>query len=364
MHKNLSMRWFIGVVAILQSVMSDSLQLHGLQHTRLPCPLPSPRACSNSCPLSWWCHPTILSSVVPFSLWLQSFPTTRSFLISQFFASGGYSISPSNEYSGLISFQIDWFDLLAVQRTLKSLLQHHSSKAPILQHSAFFMVQLSHAYLTTGKTKALTRWTFVGKVMSLLFNMLSGLIITFLPRSKHLIISWLQSPYAMILKPKKIKSVIVSIVSPSICHEVMRPDVMIFNFWMLSFKPAYSLSSFTFTKKLLSSSLLSSLRVMSSAYLRLLIFFPATLIPACASSSLAFNIMDSAYKLNKQGDNLEPWCTPFPICNQSVIPHLVLTIASWAADKFLRRQVRWSSIPISWRIFHSLLWSTQSKNLA
>ena len=126
-----------------------------------------------------------------------------------------FSISPSNEYSGLISFRIDWFDL-AVQRTLKSLLQHHSSKASVLQHSAFFIVQLSHPYMTTGKIIALTRWTFVGKVMFLLFHMLSRLVIAFLPRSKHLLISWLQSPSAVILESKK-KSVTVSIVSPSIC---------------------------------------------------------------------------------------------------------------------------------------------------
>ena len=124
-----------------------------------------------------------------------------------------FSISPSNEYSGLISFRIDWFDLLAVQGTLKSLLQHHSSKASVLQHSAFFMVQLSHPYMPTGKTIALTIWTFVGKVMSLLFNMLSRFIMAFLPRSKRLLISWLQLPSAVILEPKKIKSVIVSIVS-------------------------------------------------------------------------------------------------------------------------------------------------------
>ena len=141
-----------------------------------------------------------------------------------------FSISPSIEYSGLISFRMDWFDLLAVQGTLKSLLQHHSSKASILRRSAFFIVQLSHPYMTTGKTIALTRQTFVGKVMSLLFNMLSRLVIAFLPRSKHLLISWLQSPSAVILEPEKIKSVTVSIVSPSICHEVMGPDVMILVF--------------------------------------------------------------------------------------------------------------------------------------
>ena len=138
-----------------------------------------------------------------------------------------------------MSFRIDWFDLFAVQETLKSLLQHCSPKASILQCSAFFMVQLSHPYMTIGKTIALTRWTFVGKVMSLLFNMLSRLVITFLPRSKHLLISWLQSSSAVILEPPQIKSDTVSTVSPSISHEVMGPDAMILVFWMLSFKPAF-----------------------------------------------------------------------------------------------------------------------------
>ena len=145
-------------------------------------------------------------------------------------------------------FRIESFDLLAVQGTLKSLLQHHSSNASILQCSALFMIQLSHPYMTTGKTIALTRWTFVSKVMSLLFNMLSRFAMAFLPRSKHLLISWLQSTSAVILEPNKVKSVTVSTVSPSICHEVMGPDTIIFVFWMLSFKPAFSLSSFTFTK--------------------------------------------------------------------------------------------------------------------
>ena len=141
-----------------------------------------------------------------------------------------FNISPSNEHLGLISFRMDWLDLLAVQGTLKSLLQHHSSKASILRRSAFFTVQLSHPYMTTGKTIALTRWSFVGKVMSMFFNMLSRLVKTFLPRSKHLLISWLQSPSAVILQPKKIKSATVSTVSPSICHEVMGPDAMILVF--------------------------------------------------------------------------------------------------------------------------------------
>ena len=141
-----------------------------------------------------------------------------------------FSIIPSKEDQGLISFRIDWLDLLAVQGTLKSLLQHHNSKASILRCSDFFTVQLSHPYMTTGKTIALTRQTFVGKVMSLLLNMLSRLIITFLPRSKHLLISWLQSPSAVILEPRKIKSATVSTVSPYIHHEVMGPDAMILVF--------------------------------------------------------------------------------------------------------------------------------------
>ena len=138
-----------------------------------------------------------------------------------------FSIGPSNEHSGLISFRMDWLDLLAVQGTLKSLLQHHSSKASILQYSAFFIVQLSHPYMTTGKTIALTRQTYVGKVMSLLFNMLSRLVITSLPRSKCLLISWLQSPSAVMLEPPEMKSLTVS---PSICHEAMGPDAMILIF--------------------------------------------------------------------------------------------------------------------------------------
>ena len=155
--------------------MSNSLWLHGLQHTRLPCPSPSPGACSNSCPSSQWCHPTISTSVIPFSSCLQSFLASEYFPMSQFFTSGGQSIGVSastsvlNEYSGLTSFRMDWLDLLAVQGTLKGLLQYHSSKASILWHSVFFIVQLSHPHMTTGKTIALTRQTFVGKVMSLLF---------------------------------------------------------------------------------------------------------------------------------------------------------------------------------------------------
>ena len=276
---------------------------HEPQHARLPCPSPTPRVHPNPCPSSQWCHPAISSSVVPFSSCPQSFPASGPFQMSQLFASGGqsigfsFNISPSNEHPGLISFRMDWLDLLAVQGTLKSLLQHHSSKASILQCSAFFIGQLSHPYMTTGKTVALTRWTFVGKVMSLLFNMLSRLVITFLSRSKRLLISLLQSPSAVILEPRKTKSPTVSTVSPSICHEVMGPDATILVFWMLSFKPSLSLSSFTYIKKLFSYSSLSAIRVVLSAYLRLLIFLLAILIVACASSNPAFLMMYSAYKL-------------------------------------------------------------------
>ena len=160
------------------------------------------------------------------------------------------NISPSDEYSGLISFRMYLLDLLA----FKSLLQHHSSKASILQFSAFFIVQLSHPYRITGETIALTRQNFVVKVMSLHFNMLSRLVISFLPRNQCLLISWLQSPSAVILEPKSIKSVTVSTVSSSNCHEVMGPEAMILVFWMLSFKQVSSLSSFTFIKRLFSSS--------------------------------------------------------------------------------------------------------------
>ena len=175
--------------------------------------------------------------------------------------------------------------------------------------------------------------------------MLPNLVIAFLPRSKYLI-SWLQSPCAVILEPKKIKLITVFIALPFICHEVMGLDAMMLVLWMLSFKLAFSLSSFTFIKRLFSSSLLSAIRVVSSAYLRLLIFLPSTLIPACASSSLAFLMMYSADKLNKQGAN-KPWYIPSPVLNQFVVPCPVLSVASWTAYRFLRRQVRWSDIPIS-----------------
>ena len=172
--------------------MSYFLLPHGLQHTRLPCPSLSSRVCSNSCPLIWWCYPIISSSVIPFFSYLQSFPASGSFPVNWLCIrwpkswSFSFSISLSNEYPGLISFRIDWFDLLAVQETLKSLLQHHSSKASILCHSAFFMVQLLHPHITTGKTLALSIWSFLSKMMSLLCNTVSWFVIAYLLRSKHL----------------------------------------------------------------------------------------------------------------------------------------------------------------------------------
>ena len=194
-------------VQFTRSVVSNSLWPHGLQHARLPCSPPTPKECSNS----WsnrWCRPTISSSVIPFSFCLQSFPASGSFQMSQFFTSGGLSIGVSASASVLPMNLQDWF-------------------------------------------------------LSLLFSMLSRLVIPFLSRSKHLLISWLQSPSVVILEPPKIKSVTVSIASPSICHEVMGPDAKVLVFWMLSFKPTFSLSSFTFIKRLFSSSL-SAIRMMSS----------------------------------------------------------------------------------------------------
>ena len=175
------------------------------------------------------CRPLLLLPPIPPSITVFSNESTLHMRWPKYW-SFSFSISPSNEHPGLISFRMDWLDLLAVQGTLKSLLQHHSSKASILRCSAFFRVQLSHQYMTTGKTIALTRWTLVGKVLSLLLNMLSRLVITFLPRSKRLLISWLQSTSAVILEPPKIKSDTVSTVFPSISYKVMGPDAMIFVF--------------------------------------------------------------------------------------------------------------------------------------
>ena len=225
-------------VQFSRSVLSNSLQPHGL-HAALQASLSITNfrsllrfmSVESVMPSNHLilCHPLLLPPSI--------FPNIRVFSNESVlrirwrkYWSFSFSIRPSNEYSGLISFQMDWLDLLGVQGTLKSLLQHHSSKASILRRSAFFIVQLSHPYMTTGKNIALTRHYFVVKAMCLLFNMLSRLVITFLPRSKRLLVSWLQSPPAVILEPPKIKSDTVSTVSPSISHEVMGPDAMIFVF--------------------------------------------------------------------------------------------------------------------------------------
>ena len=203
---------FLHFVVAVHSLSAIQLFVTPWKHARLPCPLLSPGVCSNSCPLSQWCHPTISPSVAPFSSCPQSFPASGSFPMSLLFVSGGQSIgasalsiSLSSEYSGLISFWSNWFHLLAVQGILRSLLQHHSSKASIFWCSAFFMVQLLRLYMTTGKAIPLTIQTFVSKVMSLLFSMMSRFVIAFLPGNKSLLISWMQSPSTVILEAKKKK---------------------------------------------------------------------------------------------------------------------------------------------------------------
>ena len=275
--------------------MSYSLWLHESQHARAPWASPTPRVDPNSCPSSRWYHP-----IIPFFSFLQSFPASGSFPMSQSFTSGGQRIGVSASASVLPMNIQDWFPLGLTG--LISLLSKGLSRAfssTTIQKHQFLGAQTSlwsnshiHTWLLE-KTIPLTRRTFVGKVMSLLFNMLSRFVIAFFPRSKNLLILWLQSPSTVTLEPKKIKSVTVSIVSPFICYEVIGPDAMISVFWMLSFKPTFSLSSFTFIKRLVSSSPFA-IRVMSCAYLRLLIFLLEILIPICASSSLAFHMMYSA----------------------------------------------------------------------
>ena len=235
-----------------------------------------------------------------------------------------FSTSPFNEYSGLISFRIDWSPCCP---------RDSQESSPIPQFKSISSSALSLPYGPT-LTSLLDYWknhsfdyvrkrTFVGKVMSLLFNTLSSFVI--LPRSKHHLISWLQSLSVLIFELKKIKFDTVSTFSPSIYHEVVGPDAMIFVFRILIFKPAFRLSSFIFIKRFFGSSSLSAIKVVSSAYLRLLIFLLAILIPACASSSLAFFLMYSAYKLNKQGDNIH-FDIPFPILNQSLLPCPILLL--------------------------------------
>ena len=219
--------------------MSNSLWPHGLQHNRLHSPSPNPGGCSNLCPLSRWCHPTISSSVVPFSSHLQSFPPSGPFPMSQFFTSGSQNFGVSASASVLPMNIQNWFPLgwtgwISLQS--KGLSRVFSNRT-VQEHNSSMLNFLYSPNFTSmydyWKTIVLTRWTCGGKVISLFFNMLSGLVIAFFPRSKPLLISRLQSPSSVILEPKKIKSVTVSIVSPSICHEVMGPNAMMLVFWML-----------------------------------------------------------------------------------------------------------------------------------
>ena len=268
---------------------SNSFWPDELQHARPPCPSPTSRFYSSSCPSSQWCHPAISSSVIPFSSCHNSLQASGPFPMSQLFAWGGQSIGVSGSASVLPMNTQDWSPLgwtgwISLQsKGLSRVFSNTTVQKHHFRCSAFITDQLSHPYMTTGKTIELTRQTFFGKVMSLIFNKLSSLVITFLPRSKSILISWLQSSSAVILEPPKIKYDTASTVSSSISLQVMGPDAMILVFWMLSSKPAFSLFYLTFIKSLFSSSSLSAIRVVSSAYLRLLIFLPAILIPACAS---------------------------------------------------------------------------------
>ena len=289
-----------------------------LQHIRPPCPSLSLWACSNSS-IELAANHLIICHLF---LFLPSvFPSIRIFSSESALHiswpkhwSFSFSHNPSNVCSLLISFKIHGFDLLAVQWTLKCLLQYHTSKTSVLQWSTFFVFQLSHLYLIIGKAIALTLWTFVCKVMPLLFNMVSNFVIAFLPRTKLLLISWLRLPSAVILESKKIKSVTGSNFTTYICPRVTGPDAIILVFCTSNFKPTFSLSPFILIKRLLDPChfLHDSSIICTSEVANIL---PAIVIPAYALSSPAFCMMYSSYKLNKQGDNIQPWHTPFPVLN-------------------------------------------------
>ena len=236
---------------------------HGLQHPSCPCPSLPARVYSDSCPSSQWGHSTISSSATSLSSCPQSFPESGSFPMNWLFASSGQRTRASASSSVLPVNIQRWFPLgltglislkfKGLSRVFSNTIIQDNSKASILRRSAFYVVQLFHPYMATGKTIALTGWTFVGKVTPLCFNMLSRFIIAFLPRSKFLLISLMQSPSAVILEPKKRKPNTVSTFSPSMCHEMMALDAMVFIYWMLSFKSVFSLSSFTLIKRLFTS---------------------------------------------------------------------------------------------------------------
>ena len=299
-------------------------------------------------------HPLLSPSLSVFNLsQLRVFPSESALPIWwPKYWSFTLSISSSKEYSVWISFRIT--ALISMEST--GLSRAFCSTA--IRKIQIFGTQPSlwsnshiHTWLMENQRFDHTDlcWQSDASAFSTLFRF----VIAFVPRSKYLLISQLQSPSMVILEPKKIVCHCFHF-SPFIFPEVMGRDAVILAFWMLSFKPAFSVSYFTLIKKLFSSSSISAIIVVSSTYLRLLIFLPVILLPACTSSSLAFCIMYSAYKLNKQGDNTQLYCTSFTILNQSVIQCNVLTVAFWPTYRFLRRQISWSDIPISLRIFHSL----------
>ena len=256
--------------------MSNSLWPHGLQHARLHCPLLSLRVCSIPCPLSQWGNPTISSSVIPFSSCPQSLSVSGSFPLSRLFASGGQnigaSVSASVQWIFRVDFQVDFPGLTGLISLLSKGLSRVFSSTRVRRHQffstqAFFMAQLSHLYMTTGKTVSLIIQTFISKVMSLRFNMRSRFVIAFLPRSKRLLISWLQSLSTVIFEPKKIKSATVSTFSPSLCHGTRCLSLRFL--WMLSFKPAFSLYLFTLIKRLFSSFSLSAFKIFSPHFINM-----------------------------------------------------------------------------------------------
>ena len=332
------------------SVMSYTLWPHGLHHARIPCPSLSPRVCSNSCPLSWWRHPTISSSIThsPHAL---NLPASGSFPVSWLFPSDGQSIGALASASVLPVNIQGWFPLglTGLCFLLSKGLSRVFSRTSVWKHKIFGTQPSlwSNSQIYTWQVEKPYLWLYgpLSPNDVFFFNMLFRFVIAFFPRNKCLLILWLQSPFTVILVAPKIKSVTVAISSPSACLEVMGLDDVILVFLMLSFKSAFSFCSFTFIKRHFSSFSLSTIRLVLSAYLELLIFLLAFLISSCDSSSLASFMKYSAYKLNKQGDNIQPWCTPFPILDPSVVSYLVLTVASWPAYRFLRRQVRLSGTP-------------------
>ena len=331
--------YYIVIVQLLGHVRT--LCPHGLKHTRLSSPHNLPEfaqthSIESVIPSNHLiiCHsllllPSIFPSIRVLSNELALHIRWLKYWIFTF------TIRPSNEYSGLISFRIERFELLVVQGILKSLLQHHSSKAPTLQHSASFIIQLLHLYMTTGNTIILTIWNFVGKGMFLLFNTLSRFVIAFLPRNKCL--NFMSAvTISSDFGDQENKVCHRFHFSPSTCHEMMGPDAIIPVFWILNLKPYFSLSSLSLSSRGYPVLLFLPCTV-SPAYLKLLIYLLAMLIPPWASPSTAFLKM---YSVSKQGDNIHPCHTLSQICTQSIVPRSVLTVASWPVFRFLRRQVR------------------------